>query len=252
MFEGAYLKLERAKQHIRDLEAVCKAYVDTRPYGYRIHGKADKWARLTVSVYFTESMPSGLGVVLGDVVHNLRSALDHAVWELIGLDAGTQDRFTKLPSGDDRISFEASARGTKTPRQDTKDFLVHLAIYPDGRGDPLHGLNLLNNADKHRIITPVARSATVSGIATMDLKTGQRFEVGPVASDPDTNDNIAVFTGFPGHGIDANQEFQLSFEICFGETDAFPEQPVIPTLLHLAEAVNGTLGQFALFVRTRT
>src|ERR1700730_11689190 len=95
-------------------------------------------------------------MILADAIHNLRTSLDHATWELIRLDGGTQGRWTSFPTGSNQRDYEFSCNGIKTPRDDTKKFLVELATYKGGAGGKIYGLHLLDNAETHTIITPLA------------------------------------------------------------------------------------------------
>jgi hypothetical protein len=91
----------------------------------------------------------------------MRASLDHAIWELVGFDHGTQDRHLKFPTGDTRISFEASCNGIKTPSQWVKDAIKSTEAFIEGRGMDLYNLNALDNADKHTIVTPILRATGV-------------------------------------------------------------------------------------------
>lgn len=52
-------------------------------------------------------------VLVRDVVHNTRAALDQAVWELVGLCGDTPDRGTQFPAAQSAEKFKApSMRGT--------------------------------------------------------------------------------------------------------------------------------------------
>lgn len=76
------LKIERAKRHIDEFEFVTKAYFDGNPYEiiHEIHPESGEnvW-RILVK----EALPSVMSVIAGDAIHNLRTALDYLVCELI-------------------------------------------------------------------------------------------------------------------------------------------------------------------------
>lgn len=160
MFDSAYLKVSRAQKHIGDLEKAFAAFVADDPYTMSIQN--DPQGGLSVRLKLTKPMPNEIGLIIGDAVHNLRASLDHAVWELIGLDGGTQDRWTKLPaSSTGVIDYKAMCRGIKTPRDDTKQFFVDLAVHNES-GSLLYALHLLDNTDKHVIILPLLEAGTLT------------------------------------------------------------------------------------------
>jgi hypothetical protein len=76
MFESAKLKVDRAKQHIRNLRTTLNSYsqsarLEFGPEGSFITVTIDSGAEPTCSL------------IIGDAVHNLRAALEHAFWELM-------------------------------------------------------------------------------------------------------------------------------------------------------------------------
>jgi hypothetical protein len=123
MFESAHLKLERAKRHIGDLEAVFASSVRDHPDPIRIEHNAE--TGIVVASIIDPDFPTSLPLIICDAIHNLRVALDHAMWELIGLDGGTQDHRTAFPVRRERQAYEDACMGrdgaVKTPRDDIRN-----------------------------------------------------------------------------------------------------------------------------------
>ncbi len=240
MLESAKLKLDRANHHIRDLKSALDLFIQTYPDVVKIDHDADT-GKVSVNIRLREEVPtpSTLSLIIGDAIHNLRTALDHAIWELIGLDGGTQD-WTNLPARDTRQKYDDACLKVKTPRHDTKNFLINLAIYKDGTGKEVYGLHLLDNADKHAVLTPVVGVCSTSTVEFMN--NGQ--SIGSMH-----NATSASFSVPPGTKLDPKSDFTV--DIFFGDVAFVPKQPVIPTLVHLADVVADTLRQFEEFVRTR-
>ncbi|MEH6788961.1 hypothetical protein [Parasphingorhabdus sp.] len=252
MFESAKLKLERADEHVRDLNKMFTAFLNTRPHRPVIKGERDEgnvW-RISVEVIVDRTPPPEVALVLGDAIHNYRCVLDHLVWELVGIDRGTQDRYLKFPTGANRIDFESMALGMKTPRQDTKDFIVSLAAYETGNGKILHALNLLDNADKHTVTTPVTQMSFVEGITLIHLETGERKTIDPVYADI-SGGNKLVFEAPAGFGIDTNYDIYPTPDIFFPEVQPFPGEPVTSTLASISIKVEEVVNAFQWFVANR-
>ncbi|HEY7725359.1 MAG TPA: hypothetical protein VH880_08490, partial [Anaeromyxobacteraceae bacterium] len=75
-------KFDRAKQHLRDLDAAVRAFLDAKPYV--VSARRDPSTR--GPTYFLASVadpPIQLSSIAGDVLHNLRSALDHLAYQLV-------------------------------------------------------------------------------------------------------------------------------------------------------------------------
>jgi len=92
------------------------------------------------------------------------------MWELVGYDGGTQDRNVKFPTGDSRIKFEASCKRTKTPSQWVKDAICATETFPGGRNANVYELHLLDNADKHTVITPTLRASSHPPFSVLNAK----------------------------------------------------------------------------------
>jgi hypothetical protein len=227
MFESANLKVKRANHHIDDLERQFAAFIEHNPHTLSIQTNPDN-GRLAIRIRFRKEPDTDLALIIGDAVHNLRSALDHMTWELIGIDKGTQDHYLKLPTGDNRISFEASCNGIKTPSQTVRDMLKALEIFPSGKGDILYALHLLDNSEKHTVLIPVIRASKLSkmtilrpdGIAAITM-TDCTFigGSGPFA-------NIANIPH--GHSVELDQNSKATPDIFFRKVEGAPSERVIP------------------------
>jgi hypothetical protein len=83
---GVRLKLERAREHIEAIRARCEAFTDRDPppFASRIEQKSAPEGSIEYTVYAVvrEQPPLDLGPMIGDAVHNIRSALDYLIYEL--------------------------------------------------------------------------------------------------------------------------------------------------------------------------
>ena len=251
MFESAKLKVQRAKHHIVDLKIASNAFVESHPHTLSI-GSDPNTGEMTVEVRFREQIPSRLSLILGDAIHNLRTALDHATWELIGIDGGTQDRWLAFPFGNNQRDYETTCNGIKTPRDDTKKFFIGLAAYLGGGRQEIYGLHLLDNADKHTVLTPTLGVTSIHQMkvvnpdgAVMATLTDNKFGMGP-------DGRARIMNLGRGLSVEFDQDADPTIEIFFGDVDMFEFQPVDQTVLRLADAVTDILGQFSEFVTNRT
>jgi len=108
-------------------------------------------------VRIAEPPPPRLGVIVGEYVHDVRSALDHLVWQLILLDGGTPTRATQLPITDSPADFEQKAKRQLCGISDPHRALLEQAQpYHAGAIDlidhPLRVLRELSNVDKHQVV----------------------------------------------------------------------------------------------------
>ena len=79
---GPKLKVERAKEHIAELEALVRSFNESKPHEFFVE-KDDKTGEDVIRVRIHKAVPKRTSIIVGDAVHNLRSALDQLVCDLI-------------------------------------------------------------------------------------------------------------------------------------------------------------------------
>ena len=86
-------KLERAHEHLDAIDATLKLVLDTEPKTRHIATKIDPERHQLLSVIpKAEPIDPSLPLMIGDCIHNLRSTLDHLVYQL-AVKKGTSLRF---------------------------------------------------------------------------------------------------------------------------------------------------------------
>src|SRR5687768_4903488 len=88
------VKIERAKKHVDDLNVAVCSFLDSKPY--LVGAKRDPQTRRPI-YYLTsvQSVPTTIAAIAGDVLHALRSALDHLAFSLVevsGIALTTKER----------------------------------------------------------------------------------------------------------------------------------------------------------------
>ncbi len=141
-----------------------QAFVDTHPYGIRIERNAD-----VVEVFFQvlKHVPPRLLTVLGDMLHNLRGALDYTAVALVALHGGNIDRgaFPIYLCEDHFIRDLRCRKKSRSPGPldgipiTSNEWAFIEGLQPYKRGDlkhtdPLYSLAFLSNRDKHRMLNP--------------------------------------------------------------------------------------------------
>lgn len=169
---GAWLKLDRARKHLEELDRETRAFTNPQPYRFNTE-LDDETGQYVVRLRFSKpavAVPKRLSIVAGDVVHNLRSALDHLAFELAGTSANHD---TQFPIYDDRTKYrEVEDRRLEgvDPRdraiiESLQPYHVREAVYDSGLTElapsgPLAAniillaIARLDNMDKHRLLLP--------------------------------------------------------------------------------------------------
>lgn len=84
--DDAWARLDRAGEHIDALKAEIRRFGDSRPYS--VTGDPDLKSGEYVLRIKPKEPPRRIGVLIGDVLSNLRPALDYLVGALAKLDSG--------------------------------------------------------------------------------------------------------------------------------------------------------------------
>jgi len=149
-------KLDRAQKHIDDLLADIAAFDARDPYSIVQNHNADLTEHY-LHLRLAEPFPAYLwGCILGDAIHNLRSALDHVVYAIAIRESGGKDP----PPDHTRLMFPILDPPKPLPMGKVKTLSdeVRTAIereQPDPANlvsSPLWTLDQLDIADKHRVI----------------------------------------------------------------------------------------------------
>jgi len=162
--EGVRAKLDRADEHLNTLADEIQAFIsrDPQPFGLSVpyFDPTTDWH--TVYAIVEEKPPERLGVILGDVLHNTRSALDHLIWQLVILSGGK-------PKGGPRGNAFPIAKTEASWRTAQGQHLAgvteaHRAIIEktqpfktdNPNQSPFEWLRFLSDTDKHQVVHPIA------------------------------------------------------------------------------------------------
>jgi|HubBroStandDraft_4_1064222.scaffolds.fasta_scaffold237795_1 hypothetical protein len=180
------LKLERAEKHLAELRLGLLAYVERTPYeAFQIHGgprcRQHPAGGFRYGLRIIEQPDPKLAIVAGDVVHNVRSALDHLA---VSVAPSSRHRNASFPiqtqpiwrkDGRSYVVRDSMARrhwraAVSGMSADACRFIESLQPYHDSRPDQsvLALLSRLENADKHRqlnVLTVGLTKITVWGTA---------------------------------------------------------------------------------------
>lgn len=158
------MKFLRAAEHRQRLETELDRLVKDEANQITFKGEVE-WEQPTATCFYfsigkAPHFPPEVGPMVGDVVHNLRSALDHLTWELVK--RGTQPRpkdpkGVQFPFATSWASFKAQLERRLPGVADRPHRALVRRYQPyrrDPRGRGMHALRYLNDTDKHRVLLP--------------------------------------------------------------------------------------------------
>jgi hypothetical protein len=170
-------KVLRSVKHLDEIKAELKGYEGRHPYVAVRDRKTDPNPRVwTYRAHLGKKPTPDLALMVGDAIHNLRTALDYIVAELVPNDRRGHCKFPIVNSDifatdpetgqylnrsqgacDRRCEFESAVLGMD-PDAASLIYKLQPGVAPyEASTHPLAVLSALDNADKHRELTTIAR-----------------------------------------------------------------------------------------------
>lgn len=177
---GTWAKIGRAREHHGALLKETKGYLATPPY--RIVERVDG-GRRTVRASAVVPPPIQLALILGDLVQNLRSALDHLAWAFALTQSKSPSCLTQFPIFERRPDeFDGEPQVRHIPESVRR---IMEGMQPYSSGDPIGGLiggqlatlRILSNRDKHRVLL-LAESVVLPKLVFTNTPPGENSGVG--------------------------------------------------------------------------
>jgi hypothetical protein len=222
------VKIERANKHIAELEDFVMQSGVLHGKSFRLDANAETGKPFLNIGSFNIYEP-GLPAIIGDAVHNLRSALDHLAYHLVmvGTDKGgiRTERWENIqfPITHSADSYKSKRTAGKVEGMERKAIAAIDKLRPyKGGNEPLWLLHKLDNTNKHSFILPIGEDVIIAGVS---LRASEPFfsSIG----DPKTNDDMD-FTGE-----------EALIEPAVGKANV-----VLPTLHQLSELVSNIIASF--------
>ncbi len=197
-----------------------------------------------------------LALMIGDCVHNMRSALDYLAWELAG--GHVADTETMFPIFDTEAGFKT--RGLKRIKRlptDAKTLIERLQPYNTQFGGhqlALSAINKIDAADKHKLLTvaiAIAEHVICNHGAPRQARPGKhRTGLHVIDGVPLVHDAIiATFTVSPPIP-NMEVEFKFTPQVEFSEIQGFPKHAfVIPNLKIMLQSVDTVIKRLKSFFR---
>jgi hypothetical protein len=236
-FASSFEKVKRADQQIIQLNREIDLFLDEPPYGaYRVAHDIDFQAFQQIQESLDgHPLPLRFSVICGEIVHDLRSSLDHLAWQLVIAAKNEPSRKTCFPIfiSDPRSDKDALTRyeGCVKGMSVRAKALIHQlqpfersSTFPEG--DPLAILNALCNRDKHRELNVVCKTFSFS------IKS---FRFSGIPKDSTDGHSLTITE-------DINVDVHDKFTIGVAFTDA--QEALVATLAKLSEETREVLAVF--------
>ncbi len=244
-FQGSWLKVERAYKHISDIESLLGVFVGSDFYDLTVEQHTDSGENFLRCGIKTRLEEVKVALIIGDALHNLRSALDLLYYDTVVLCNGSPTKWTRFPFTDTREQLINRLNcALKEKRIDRNVYNLILGItkpYQTGNVT-LWTLDDLNITDKHQLLIPVLKLVMLRDVSFEDEKhrpvLGLKSEF--FVGDP----GIALIDGANGLNITVKDKGRASADILLAKGLLLKIQAIIPTLRGIAEEVTNTIETF--------
>jgi hypothetical protein len=165
--DGIRAKIDRAIEQLDSLETEAKATLERDPVPITQDRNAEGWNVLRMAPI---TLPLRWTIIMGEIIHDLRSALDHLIWQLVLANNQVPSRANQFPVFSEGTVPTWASKDWKQRKASWARALqgVHLddvalikALQPYKRRDrlrfvPIEVLTLFSNTDKHQTPLPTA------------------------------------------------------------------------------------------------
>jgi hypothetical protein len=162
-FEASKLKLDRSAEHLQELERATAAYFSEKPCVIVVEPFPGMEGMGTQSwnARIRKPIPMKLSALIGDTVHNLRSALDLLICDLVKINGkSTQKVYFPFCASAAHLSQMIRDRKVYRAGADVVRLIESMKPYTGGN-IVLRAIHDLDVTDKHQALLPVIGAASV-------------------------------------------------------------------------------------------
>ncbi len=238
----SWFALNWANRHFRMFGEEATAFFEANPPELVTETDADTGWQV-VKLKLRTRFPDEFSAIIGDCLHNLRSALDYAIVELAG------DSKASFGFNVSKDAFTKTIQNGKYSALSQEAIDVICAAKPyKGGNDMLYGLDRARNVGTHRFLIPTAhniRSIYLSNAVLIDATfiNGERSRL---------DDGIPLVRIAPGgHFLTSQREgdFRLGVGVLFGEVEGIEYKEVESTVPEMHRIVSQIVSDLAATIK---
>ncbi|MEP6912346.1 MAG: hypothetical protein ABI923_06305 [bacterium] len=230
--DGAYARLDRAMEHLAELKAIVLEFIDREYELAEGSVQFNPQGPIPLNITRPDSpIPPKVSILTGEVVNNLRTALDYLIYQLAILDAKTVQNGTQFPIEDTPAGFQGRSKPYLKGINASHSAKIE-RLQPYNGVDWTRILRTISNPDKHR--HPVIQKHH----STITIKHGK--DPAEVFAQPGVKGLFIVFTiPDPTLATPMHMQFHVTIFIAFDDG-----LRIVETLEQLQTEVAKVLGDF--------
>jgi hypothetical protein len=238
-------KVEWAERHFDNLEVIKNRFIESNPYTF--DSKPDsKPGHEGLHEFFPISIKEiepSIALLAGDIIHNLRSALDHLVCHLVEVAGNPVTDDTMFPIFRGDVPNESTlSRKVKGVRDSAKQKIRETEPYKDGKGHYLWVLHKLDIADKHHaLLTTIHTIPNIGYTLRGSLREGYRAKR---AAFPNFGEPLEVGKPFLTCIREEYDDMKITFDVSVTEPGVIERKPVLWLTKALIDKVDSLIIEF--------
>lgn len=174
---SARLKIERANKHILDLQERINILADSHTVA--IETDANTGKKFIKHDLSDGTARTDIALLVGDAIHNLNCALDHAWWKIRerlpseSLGSDRKDKFPVFSSPDELKGHLVKRKIDINCRKLFELLMSEIQPYKGGNA-AIWRIHEASNMDKHRVLLPFIHFAAIEGVEFEDEMGGTK------------------------------------------------------------------------------
>jgi hypothetical protein len=234
------VKIERAKKHLGDLQAEIALYGQREFHAFLTKANTNP-TKVIKNLEKQRILTFDTLSLAGDIIHNLRSSLDHLANQLAWVGAGKEpSRLVEFPIAKDATTYERDkARKVEGIRPEVIKVIDALEPYKNGKGDVLWRIHELDNIDKHRTLFTYSHDAFLVADWLLDYSP---FPYNLKASNPH-------FAGLGAFDREVEQKVEVEIDDAVSQSKISASNPLLPSLVQMVDYVNDLVRSFKPFLQ---
>jgi len=257
---GVWAKISRAEKHIAELTSARKTFLNSRPYVFTGDQNPNS-GHIDITVLDVKPTPLEILVIIGDVIHNLRSPLDLLACQLVKRQrpsGNCKDIYFPIANSSERFMTVIDRPEIKHMGAEAVNQFQRLEPYRGGNGEAIWQIHELSIKDKHRFLIVVGAGLQRLLAASLDTSIFPRATIVPFDfSASVASDEVVIFEKgskilsvdpsvlTPNPGDQRYVKLQAIGDITFDEPPVIDKKPVLDTLQGFVNVVRATVEQFA-------
>jgi hypothetical protein len=230
-FLQAGAKVQWANQHIAYLNSIVEGFVKGHPQP--VFFEQDAQGSIHIKANVAQPMPASIPLMAGDIVHQLRCALDYC-WMGLNRSLGDGSEKRTTPFAKDERGLIRTIKNTAVYKsiEGVEDFVVNKLATYEGGNRTLYLVTQLDNWDKHNLLVVTVGITEINKLHAINKLTngGVRMKNCQVGhSNPFT---IAIVTPEGEHDFDCYADMAFTIFVRHVENLSAPmDEPLMPFLM---------------------